>query len=174
MTMEMLFGRLFASEVNSDESANSGYILGTLLATTENPAVVLEEDAFMQYTNGRMEIYQAYFEQLNMTGHDTMSALDARGEAIMHAHNSYLQVAYDFGIPVGILFLIICAVVFVRALGMVYRRDSVDDSVFLTMLIIVGFGVASVFEWAYHIANPLGFVFLLMFAPVVMKRKISK
>ncbi len=172
--MEMLFGRLLVIEEEPEESADAGYDLGPLLVSTEEIAVeTISDDSVTQYANGRIEIYQAYIEQLNINGHDTMAANDANGQPIMHAHNSYLQVAYDFGILVGILFLILCMVIFVAALKKVIQRKNEEKHSDLLLLLVVGFGVASVFEWAYHIANPLGFEFLLMFAPVIMRERTA-
>lgn len=175
MTMEMLFGRLFVmGEENAGEKVDAGYVLGPMLVSSEETSVAVSEGAVTQYANGRLEIFQAYLSQLNMGGHDTMAATDANGELIMHAHNSYIQVAYDFGIPVGILFLVLCLVVFVRACSDAYKKGGKEVYSYLPLLVVVGFGVSSVFEWAYHIANPLGFVFLLMFAPLMMRKETNK
>lgn len=173
-TLEMLFGRLFAAEDSYAECDCVGYDEGPLLASTKTTAVVIVEESVLQYSNGRIDIYQAYLNQLNVTGHDTMSTIDNNGDVIMHAHSSYLQVAYDFGIPVGILFLVLCLVVFLRILKSSCKQGDTEKYLYLPLLIIVGFGVASIFEWAYHIANPLGFVFVLMFAPVMIKKEISR
>lgn len=171
--MVMLFGRLFTmEEKTANESADMGYVLGPMLVSTEEMAVeVISDDSVTKYSNGRIEIYKSYIEQLNINGHDTMSATDSHGELIMHAHNSYLQVAYDFGIPVGILFLILCLVIFICSLKKLHYRVKGVDYSCLLLLVVVGFGVASVFEWAYHISNPLGFLFLLMLAPIIMREK---
>lgn len=173
MTMEMLFGRLFLVE-EKDESASAGYVMGSKLASTALVTNIDLENSVMQYSNGRMEIYQAYLGQLNLDGHETMAATAENGELLVHAHNSYIQVAYDFGVPTGILFLVLCLSVFIKSLAKTFESKEQVYSHYLPLLVVVGFGVASVFEWAYHIANPLGFIFLVMFAPLMVKMKTSR
>jgi len=175
LTLEMLFGRLFVLEKESDEGiANAEFVLGPMLASGDETAVMISEESVMQYSNGRIEIFQAYISQLNMWGHDTMSATNANGEPIMHAHNSYLQVAFDFGIVVGIIFVVFCFVTFLRVLLQLCKKDADSAYEYLPLLIVVAFGVASLVEWVYHVVNPLGFVFLIMLAPVMLKQKNSK
>ena len=170
-TLDMLFGRMFTVE---DEGSSAmleikDIDLGQLYASAE-PAVSLEvSENTSKYANGRLEIYQAYLSQLNLWGHETMSATDENGEPIMHAHNSYLQVAYDFGIVVGIIFLIVCLAAFLRAMGQAYSQGERNTNQYFPLLVIVGFGVASIFEWIYHIGNPLGLIFLVMFALIAVK-----
>mgnify|MGYP006922442532 CR=1 FL=1 len=67
-----------------------------------------------EYANGRMDIFRAYLEQLNLTGHEEMGAILPNGELAVHAHNIYLQVAYDHGIVVGVVFLFVGAAAFVQ------------------------------------------------------------
>ena len=146
---------------------------GVLLASAEDGIPADSGTVTGQYANGRLEIFRAYYEQLNMTGHESMSALDANGEPLMHAHNSYLQAAFDFGIPIGVLFVVLCLFLFIKSVVRAYRYGQNSIYEFLPLFVIIGFGVASLFEWVYHPANPLGFLFLAMFAPLMIKSKVE-
>lgn len=139
------FGVLYAEEENGDEYA-------------------LQENE--DYSNGRIDIFKSYLQQLNMTGHDEMGATLQDGEIAVHAHNIYLQVAYDHGIGVGILFVIFgvvslgCAIVFYQ------RRKAQTAFAALPMIVILAFGVAGMVEWIFHLSSPTGFVLMLVLAPL--------
>ena len=53
-----------------------------------------------------------------------MGATLPDGEVAVHAHNIYLQVAYDHGIGVGILFVIFGAVSFVCAVVFYIKKKE--------------------------------------------------
>lgn len=121
------------------------------------------------YSNGRIDIFRSYIQQLNMTGHDEMGATLQDGEIAVHAHNIYLQVAYDHGIGIGILFVIFGAVSFICAA--VFYRHKKERMAFaaLPMIVILSFGVAGMVEWIFHLSNPTGFVLMLVLAPLCYK-----
>lgn len=72
----------------------------------ENPFVVTEEGSW-NFLGRRKGIYVVYFKHLNLMGHSRETPgfyLDSY-YLTKHAHNMLLQMAYDYGIFVGILFL---------------------------------------------------------------------
>ena len=122
-------------------------------------------------SNGRITIFKSYLNELNMTGHDTMGALLPNGEIAVHAHNTYLQVAYDNGILTGIVFVmtIICALFSSLSL---YRKNEKDDPLtLLTFAITLGFTVAGLTEWVFHFGNPMTIALMLSFAGMIFKEK---
>ena len=86
---------------------------------------VLESTA--DISNGRFEIFLAYLERLNLAGHDKMTI---EGTDYAHAHNSYIQVAYDFGIIDGIIFLILCAYTMIQSI-ICFRKHGNKYCIFL-------------------------------------------
>ena len=114
----------------------------------------------------RAYIYKYYIGQLRMKGH----SFDEDGFFLSpryyesHAHNFLLQMAFWFGIPVGIGFLflfILCIVAFVRLL---HENNSKQACVFGCF--IAGFIAFSMFEYAWGVGS-LSFVlffFLLYFS----------
>lgn len=132
---------------------------GRLPVTAGNTSsdYVLEKEA--DASNGRLDIFYAYLQQLNFSGHEKM---EAEGIQNGHAHNSYLQVAYDFGIITGIIFLILCVYTFIKAIT-AFRRYGQKYSIYIVpVALIANFGVMSMTEWAFHPCIPAGFCFLLM------------
>lgn len=123
----------------------------------------------IDYTNGRIDIYRSYLEQLNLTGHIEMGALLQDGSIATHAHNIYLQVAYDHGIIVGIVFILFGAVTFLYTL-FYYRREKGRNSyAALPAIVVVTVAVAGFVEWIFHFSNPSGFMLMLVIAPLIWR-----
>lgn len=123
----------------------------------------------MDYTNGRLDIFRSYIEQLNMTGHEGMGAVLANGEIATHAHNIFLQTAYDHGIPVGILFVLVGIATF--AVSCIYYHKKKDIITYAAMPAVtsVSFAAAGMVEWIFHLSHPCGLVLLLVITPLVFR-----
>ena len=120
-----------------------------------------------EYANGRMDIFRAYIGALNLEGHDEMGAVLPDGELAVHAHNIYLQVAYDHGIVVGAMFLLVGAASFVQ--GCIFykkRRDRIPCAA-LPAAAIAAFAMAGLVEWIFHLCHPAGFTLMLVLAPLL-------
>ena len=119
------------------------------------------------YTNGRLDIFKLYYANLNREGHDEMGITLPDGSLVVHAHNIYLQTAYDHGIPVGIVFILFGAATLIQSAVYYKRRkeDRVCSALPLALLIL--FAVAGLTEWIFHPCNPIAFCLLLMLAPLL-------
>lgn len=113
-------------------------------------------------SNGRFDIYMSYVDALAIEGHPLMELELEDGDKYAHAHSSYLQVAYDFGIPAGIVFLLLCAFTLWRSIILCIRYGSKYEMYIIAYSLVIVFGVMSVTEWAFHPCIPVGFAFLLM------------
>lgn len=121
------------------------------------------------YTNGRLDIFRSYIEQLNMTGHEGMGAVLKDGEIATHAHNIYLQVAYDHGIPVGILFVLVGIGTFIVSCLYYHKKKDKITCAALPAVVTAAVAVAGLVEWIFHLSNPCGFVLMLVITPLVFK-----
>lgn len=143
---------------------------GKLVASADYvPEAEAEEDD--DYTNGRLDIFRSYIEQLNMTGHEGMGAILEDGETAVHAHNIYLQMAYDHGIPTGILFLLVGIVTFVKSCLYYVKKKETISYAALPAVITVAVAVAGVVEWIFHISNPCGLALLLVITPFFFREE---
>lgn len=128
-----------------------------------------QEETEIDYTNGRLDIFRSYIEQLNMTGHEEMGAILKDGSTATHAHNIYLQVAYDHGIPVGILFVLVGIGTFGASLLYYHKKKDQTAYALLPAVVTVAVAVAGMVEWIFHLSNPCGFVLMLVITPLVFQ-----
>lgn len=119
------------------------------------------------YTNGRLDIFRSYIEQLNMTGHAEMGAILKNGEVATHAHNIYLQVAYDHGIPVGILFVLTGLGTFISACIYYHKKKDIITYAAMPAVVTVAVATAGMVEWIFHLSHPCGLILLLVVTPLL-------
>lgn len=121
------------------------------------------------YSNGRLAIFKEYISRLNFTGHDAVAITLEDGSILAHAHNSFLQMAYDCGIFTGIVFVIVYLVFGFRSLWYYAKRKDIENYAMLPVVIFATFGISSMVEYVFRPTIPLGFVFLLMIAPLLVR-----
>lgn len=152
------------------EKEISGVIDSSILVASTDyvpvPEGAEEED---DYTNGRLDIFRSYIEQSNMTGHEEMGAVLENGEIAVHAHNIYLQVIYDHGYIVGVVFVLVGIVSFIGACLYYHRKKETVVCAALSPVIIITVATAGMVEWIFHISNPCGLLLMLVIAPLVFK-----
>lgn len=152
------------SEYRSPYLENGGRIL---LASAEDMAAAAEAEEEESYTNGRLYIFGRYYERLNKTGHDDMGVMEPNGNYLAHAHNIYLQVAYDHGIFVGGVFLLLGIGTLVQAV-FYYRRHKEDrECALFPLALLLLFAVAGLTEWIFHPCCPIAHCLLLVMAPLL-------
>lgn len=140
-----------------------------LLASSDDMAAATAQEAEEEesYTNGRLYIFRQYYNNLNAFGHEEMGITEADGNFLVHAHNIYLQVAYDHGIYVGIVFILLGVGTLIQAF--IYYRKRKDDTVCaaLPLTILILFAVAGLAEWIFHPCCPIAYCLLLTLAPLL-------
>ena len=154
---------IFVAEAAVDNDDNS-----VIESENSENSEVQNDESEDDYSNGRIDIWKTYIKELNMTGHDEMGAVAEDGEVLAHAHNAYLQVAYDHGIIVGILFgLLIVAGMAIS--GVYYFRNRESFGALVPFSVITGFAIAGLTEWNFQLCNPMT-VALMLCLPAIMFR----
>lgn len=133
-------------------------LAGLIVKTADNgeKAGTPQDDA----SNGRFKIFADYLKALSLKGHEKMALINEDGTEHVHAHNSYLQIAYNFGIIAGIIFLLICAVSLYCSVRLAITQAEKFGIYIVPFSLIIVFGLLSLTEWAFHPCIPTGFAFL--------------
>ncbi|MDE6062994.1 MAG: hypothetical protein K2G20_00170, partial [Lachnospiraceae bacterium] len=114
-----------------------------------------------QYSNGRLEIYRIYLQQLDWKGHETVSLMTENGKETGHAHDVFLQVAHDFGIGAGIYFIAFCVFAGIRSI-FYYLHHREESTALIPLGILAVFCVCGLVEWVYLPYIPTGFAFFMV------------
>ncbi len=130
-----------------------------------------EQEEEYSYTNGRLKIFRLYYNNLNRIGHDDMGIMEPNGHYNVHAHNIYLQVAYDHGIYVGVIFILLGVGTLVQAAVYYHRRKEDRICAALPLALLILFAVAGLTEWIFHPCSSIAFCLLLTMAPLLIDRK---
>lgn len=128
------------------------------------------------YSNGRLEIYRIYLQQLDWKGHETVSLMTEDGKETGHAHDVFLQVAHDFGIGAGIYFIVFCVFAGIRSI-LYYLHHRDESTAMVPLGILAVFGVCGLVEWVYLPYIPTGFAFflaLVLLVPAWRKERGTK
>jgi hypothetical protein len=144
-----------------------------MLLASQNDMALREQEQEDKdsYANGRMEIFKLYYDNLNKNGHDDMGIMQPDGTFTVHAHNVYLQVAFDHGIFVGVVFLLLGIATLVQAAIYYHRRKEDTVCALLPLALLILFGVAGLTEWIFHPCCPIAYCFLLTLAPLLNVRR---
>ena len=125
-------------------------------------------------SNGRITIFKSYLKELNMYGHEEMGAELPNGEIAVHAHNTYIQVAYDNGIITGAVFVLLILSAIISGISMYRRNKNNDPLTLISVAITIGFVVAGMTEWVFHLCNPMTVALMLSFAGMIFKEKTNE
>jgi hypothetical protein len=186
MTVERFFNVLlgrFSTTQEGDDEESKGALLAyagedianmvtvsevaTLQEGADDEETDISSDIQEDISNGRFKIFSEYIKAIRFSGHPATTLVSEEGEEYAHAHNSYLQVFYNFGIIAGVIFLILCVMSLWKSTQLVIKNGRKYSIYFVPFALIVAFGFISLTEWAFHPCIPAGFCFLLMQAVII-------
>lgn len=123
--LEQLLGRLHSFLVTLSE--HDPFLLKAEAGEFDEAEQVelIEKPWLSESVNIRLSIYRAYLEDLNFFGHGLADGYYRIGEGSTiswHAQNLWIQIAYTFGIPAGILMIVLTVVMIC-----IYFRRMMDS-----------------------------------------------
>ncbi len=128
----------------------------------------------------RAEMWRYYLSRLNMMGHPASEVPVWVHKSLLatHTQNILIQMAYCYGTPVGILWIIFMTVMLISALIKLIKGDEADkDAGFMMLLFITAFGLFGMTELTWNVGQ-LGFTLFFIFLREVFvlkePRKIGK
>lgn len=122
-------------------------------STPQNPFMLEGIDIDSAF-GARKVIYTYYWNHLNWRGHQNTEQgfYITEFAYISHAHNAFMQMAYDYGIPVGVLYIVIC----VYSLVCTFRMRRPEQWICMMFLIsILCFGLTEMVVVPGQITVPL-------------------
>ncbi len=121
-------------------------------------------DTSRDVTNGRTRIWKDFLPRMRFLGHDPGHIIrEEDGEVIFHAHNTYFQTAYQFGIPAGLLLLLLTMYsLFQTGKQVLKKKELTGDRVFSFLMIGTCF-IGMLTEWIGHPAYILCFALYTCF-----------
>lgn len=117
----------------------------------------------LKSTSARLTIYRHYLSSLNLTGHlEQENGLQVSDDYYApHAHNLFLQYAFNYGLPAGILFFLWIAAALIKLFMDVFRSRKPSSSITALLLFAaaVVFGLTEIMWRNGLLSNTL--IFLL-------------
>lgn len=164
--LSIMFDRMFLTfDGSSDKSPGYFDENGVWREYSQEAYESLQNDDLSK-SGGRVDIWKAYIQNLNMTGHKDMF-LDDGEEVYAHAHNIVLQEAYDFGIPTAAVFLAFGLMAFVRSILYVRRNSKRSLFTAVPFTVIIAFVVVGMFEWIFYTPYPITMLLMIVIAPLL-------
>ena len=157
------------SIVTEEETVDSGEELfmpdGYVLASTE---AIGDEVPILDYSKDwtsseiRMAIFKAYWKDLNWRGHSEKEGyyLITPEYRCWHAQNLWLQIAYYYGIPAGILLVVLTVVMIYYYISRCYKGKLDQKYGVLPLLFVILYFTFGLMEVVW---NPGQLVFVLIF-----------
>ncbi len=120
----------------------------------------------------RLSIYKAYFQELNLLGHgpsEGMFQFKDQAYHAWHAQNLWLEVAYRYGIPTGILFVIVTLWLLAYHIRRMKKTDGPVRAVIPLLVCLVFFGYGTM-EVVWNLGQYILLLFFVVQHPLFYEK----
>ncbi len=121
-----------------------------------------------QVKDMRLYIWKYFIERLNIWGHEELYVGVYISDYYGHAHNSFLQMAYLFGTPVGILFLVIVVGGIIKSFNAMLKKAD-RDLYFFPLVFLLGYLLFGTFDCLVLTGEALFTIFFLCLDLIIKK-----
>ncbi len=171
--MDFSLGRIFYMIKNPKVlSLKTGFTLYAYaegLQPEEQDYLYTEEEYYegVEPIDLRVRIYKSYINRLNMLGHKNNYEWVAvhKDSYASHAHNMFIQMAFLYGIPVGLLFIVM-VITYVYGIAKMIRIGENEKACIISCFII-GVIVFGMFEENWLLGQMHFTLFFLFFREIV-------
>ncbi len=142
-------------------------IVQAMELSEEEPAYLIKEGEDLSSVNLRYQIHKWYFDNLNFLGHSNSE----HGVPLLrlytapHAHNWWLQLTFNFGLPVGVLLL--CKVALYIKTFFCFLFEDKEEFACIIGCFITAFLTFGFFEMDFSIGQLPFAVFFMLFSLVL-------
>ena len=135
-----------------------------------------EGQDFDAFSTGRLDLWKTYLKEVGLLGNPASKVLtDANGKEIQKsAHNTLIQMAYEFGILAAVCFLIFNVVSGLKAVRLAYQKRLMDYSIFPVVVALAYGAYYLVEKILYPATSLLLLLYLISQAAVFPKEMDSK
>ncbi|MBR5421434.1 MAG: hypothetical protein IK115_09830 [Lachnospiraceae bacterium] len=123
----------------------------------EEGVVTLNPDR--DVSNGRMWVWSLFLKEMSLKGHNPGHVI-AEDRVIYHAHNTYFQNAFQYGIPAGVLFGLLIFASWLQAVILNLKTKQPKAAVTYALLAMSTMMVGMLTEWSGHPVYPFGLLWL--------------
>ena len=114
-------------------------------------------------TNGRTWVWKLFLSHMSFFGHYPGHITVDGDHVIYHAHNTFFQNMYQYGVPVGILYGMLLLWAWLCAARLVLRKQNLNEASFACLSIgMIGVGMMT--EWSGHPVYPSGMLIMMSLA----------
>ena len=130
----------------------------------------IEIDTERDVTNGRVEIWREYISRLSAHGHFPGDIVAKDGEFIYHAHNTFLQFAYQYGLFTGIIYFLTNGFSFLCILltAFVYAKDKDTERDRRIYFLIFMMGVCLLSQMTECMIHPAYIICFLLYSSMAL------
>lgn len=152
------------------DSGNASTTQTDTAATENGDAMeILDLKVLDKSLNVRLSIYKMYFQELNLLGHSQGEGhyiVEDTENIVWHAHNLWLQIAYSYGIPTGLLFVVL-TVLLLRKHYTSMKAHSENVYAIIPFFLCVMFFCYGIMEMVWNVGQVVLLLFFVVQHPQI-------